>query len=314
MKKLLSRGIVILIIILGILVGFDCLTFNEGFAMKTAKLTNSEEYLNPGVGSGIPEISQYIEGVRNKDGSTILVIGDSLSRQLFSTKRGKIEGVSIQTANAAINITGQYMLACEYLENHPNATDIWLFQHPMTIRRTFDTDLGYPYAVMPFAYNNMLGYLDKNTTDAMASVYGRPFLSSSIVKLVYESPLNRKMYLGYVNVYAKAYEQSNGYEMAEQYISKLYELCKARNVSLHFLSSPSTEYYRKEIEACVDEYRTSKLYDLFPDYYDSIIYFPTELTDDWTHFSGDYQNWDNYATFLDRLLPEGEFKDLIFAE
>ncbi len=71
------------------------------------------------------------------------------------------EDISIIGSNGAITLAGQYILAEEYLRNHPDATDLYLILLPESLTRTFDTSYGYQYAVMSFAETGTLQLLMK---------------------------------------------------------------------------------------------------------------------------------------------------------
>ena len=298
MKKLLAKFTILISFIFALVLLLEFLSMNDSTKMVVAELTNSSDYLSEG--SGTSDIIPMIESVRENDDTTVLVIGDSIARQMFTAMKDDCPEARIACVNAAINISGQYMLACEYLDNHPNATDVWLFAHPLTLTRTYDLDLGYGYAVMPFAIEGTLHYLEDETIDQMAYVYGRWSLNGSFASLVDRSAVNRKLFFGYMRMHYSEYEQTNAYEITSLYILKLKELCESRNVTFHFYSSPSTEYYREKIEESRADFENSSLSDLYPDYLDSVYYFPTEWSKDSTHFGGDYASREVY----DRVVSE----------
>ncbi len=262
-----------------------------------ARLTRSEDYINSG--SGAASVQPYINGVRSQDGTTKLILGDSIANQLFAGYKLP-EEYSVKTSFAAIGITGQYMLAHEYLDNHPDATDIYIMVHPETLMRTFDTDYGYSYGVLPYALNDCMQILDDWTIKRMGPVYGRFFMTEAGARFVEDSPLNRKMYLSFLLVHKKPYEQKNTYEIAEHTLTILRNECENRGVALHLIPSPSSEFYRESIENGMVDWDESALKMMFPDYMSSIYYFPTEQTLDNTHFAGEYAEREN----LDKVLEE----------
>lgn len=304
MKKFIKKGAFLILILLVIVGVVDCGTFVPSFAEKTSALFGTEEYLEENSGLGMHEIRKYIEGVKKEDDTNVLIVGDSIARQLFSLLPDQVDNISIQCANAAINITGQYMLVSEYLESHEEVTDIWLIMHPITLTRTFDTELGYSYAVAPFAEYHMLRYLDKDTLDDMASVYGRFFTSNVGLEFIKGSPLNRKLYLAWLEVYGREYKQETTFEIADKYLMNMYKLCEERGVQLHFLASPSTEYYRDNIQSLEEDYQNTEISKLYPQYLDDIYYFPTEWTEDSTHLAGEYMSEENYRNILQNIIKE----------
>ena len=73
-------------------------------------------------------------------------------------------------------------------------------------------------------------------------------------------------------------------------------------VKIHLIPSPSSEFYRERIEQNMDDWDNSSLKNKFPEYMSSIYYFPTEYTEDNTHFAGVYSD----REFLDSVI------DIIF--
>ncbi len=302
MKKLIIKSIIMVFMVTGLLSALEFLAINPSTKDIIAKLSNSEDYM--GEEAGTAEIVDVISEVKVQDETTVLVIGDSIARQMFSGFQGECPNVRIDCANAAINISGQYMLVIEYLKNHPNTTDIWLFAHPLTLTRTYDLELGYGYAVLPFAMEGSLKYLDDITLDQMASVYGRAALNGCVASCINASPMNRKLFFSYVRLHNEEYVQSNDYEITSLYVIKLKDLCEERGVSFHFYSSPSTEYYREKIEETREDFESSPLHEVYPDYLDSIYYFPTDWSEDYTHFGGDYANRDTYEHVINEAYDE----------
>ena len=297
MRKLIYKICIYAGFVCLLLVCLEYLSMAPQTKATIARVSNSEDYLSQG--SGTSDIIPIIQSAKEEDDRNVLVIGDSIARQMFTSLLADEPQVKVACANAAINITGQYMIAMEYLESHPEAEEIWLFAHPLTLTRTYDLDLGYGYAVMPFAIEGSLKYLDDVTLDQMASVYGRLALNGKISSLVDASPLNRKMFLSYIRMHNTAYVQEGVYDIAAQYILRLKAECEARGVDFHFYSSPSTEYYRDKISETKEDYVNSPLYDVYPDYLDSVYYFPTEWSDDYTHFGEGYANVEVYRGVIE---------------
>ena len=288
--------------VLGFLIIIEALSCNDDTKEAMARLTNSEDYLEQG--SGAASILPIIGSAGMEDGKRVLVLGDSIAGQMFSGLAEEYPDVRIACANAAINISGQYMLASIFLDSHPEATDIWLYAHPLTLTRGYDLELGYGYAVMPFAIGGSLGYLDDRTLDEMRSVYGRLSMNPDVASFIDTSPLNRKVFLSYIRMHNEPYVQENDYEIASRCIIRLKELCESRGVTFHFYSSPSTEYYRDKIEETRSDYELSDMYALYPDYLDSIYYFPNEWSNDMTHFSSEYSTAVKFNQIISDNYPD----------
>jgi hypothetical protein len=81
MKKLIAK-LTILIFLLLILVGVvEFLSLNPATKEKIAVLTNSEDFLE----GDTSDVDQVILSAREDDGSKVLVLGDSIARQMFQS-------------------------------------------------------------------------------------------------------------------------------------------------------------------------------------------------------------------------------------
>lgn len=282
MKKLFGKCVIFSFIIAALCACFLFLSMREPFRPIIAKLTNCEDFMED---SGmLPSFDR----ARARDETTELVIGDSICRQMFAPLAGYNPEKSILATNAALMMPGQYLLAQEYLQSHPAATDIYLVMHPLTLTRTFDMEWGYRYAAMTYVETDTFQDLDESTRKAMEGAYGAFFLRRDTVGLIENSPICRKLGLNYMNTHGKPYEQSHPFEIADLYVERLYDLCQKNGVRLHLYSSPVAEHYREEMAALAADYERTKMSALFPEYMEEIWYYPDEWTEDMSHFSGEY--------------------------
>ena len=302
MRKLIYKFIILFLLLVSILSVIEALSFWEETKILIARLTNSEDYISGG--SGTPWICPLIEKAGTENSTAVLVLGDSIAGQMFNDMENEDPRLCVVCTNAAINITGQYMLAKTWLDSHPEAESVWLYMHPLTLTRTFDHDLAYAYAVMPFAKTGKLKELDENTLRQMRSAYSAVGLDRFFVNTIDGSPLNRKLFLNWMLMNRKDYCQENAYEISAQYILKLSALCKERGVEFHFAPSPSTEFFRSRIEETREDYLKTDLSTYYPDYLDRIYYFPTEWSEDMTHFAGGYASRECYDEVIEKAYTE----------
>ena len=292
MRKFYSKITVFLILLVVFLGIADYVSMKDPWRKVLAKYTDSEEFISVNVGAS--EIKSYIEKVQTKDNTTTLIIGDSVCKQMFDGLQQYNEDMCINGSNAAIAMTGQYIIAKEYIENHPNATDIYMFLLPGSLRATFDTQWGYQYTVMPFVETDTLKLLDDNTIDAMELVYGAFFMKPLVVELIDKSAINRKLYLNMLADTKEGYQQKTSYEIAEQYIKKIYDLCQENDIKLHLYPCPVVESQRAAIETMKEEYAKTWLYTKFPDYLNKVLFYPDEQARDGVHFGGEYASQEYY--------------------
>lgn len=304
------KKVVLFVILLGILcVAVEILSL-DGFGRSiVAEYTDSEEYIAENVGAA--EIMPYIEKVRKKDQTTILILGDSVCNQMLDPLQPLNEAVCIAGTNSAISLTGQYILAKEYVTNHANVSDIYLFFRPDSLNVTFTTTWGYQYAIMPFAETDTLSLLDADTIEKMKAVYGGFFMKKSIAGMIDRSAINRKIYLNMLKRYSTEYTQSYGYEIADRYVEKIYDLCKENGIQLHMLPCPVAESERNSVELKKSAYENSWLYTIFPDFLENVLYVEDEEFGDGVHFGGEYATSERYNEKLKIIFGDTNLMDVL---
>lgn len=309
MKLFTQKICAFAILLITVCIGLDYLSMIDPWRMIFAKITNSEELIS--VNTGADEIIPFIEKVQSQDNTSTLIIGDSICHQMFRELQEYNDDICIAGTNAAISMTGQYILAEEYINNHPNATDIYLFVHPNSLCSSFDTKYGYQYTVMPFIETDTLKLLDQDTINNMASVYGRLFMFPKVVQLIEKSAINRKLYLNILANNKEGYIQSTKFEIADRYIRKIYNLCQNSNMKLHLYPCPVSDSKFENIKSMEKDYNNTWLYSHFPEYFEKILVYPDEQTSDGVHFSGKYASQDFYNEKISVIFAASELLDYL---
>lgn len=312
MKRLLINGVSFTLLMVAIIIVLDCLSMREDVGTILAKWTNSEEYITTNTGTG--EICPYIEKARQNDNTTKLIIGDSVCRQLFQGLQEINPDFSIIACNASVTMSGQYILASEYLDNHPNTTDVFLIVIPVSLQQGYSTNWGYQYAVMPFVETDTINKLDEKTILDMKSVYGELFLRKDMVWAVDKSAINKKLYLNYLEKYGTPYNPNPTLEIANRYVGEIYELCLERGVAFHLYPGPVCEIKCEQVEDMRTEFVVSDLYHINPNYLDMIQYFPVDWSEDNIHFFGDYASRDFFNYLIEKHYADTELLDYLVIE
>ena len=302
-KNVFYRKIFLLILILsGLCMMLDVISL-DGFGRSiVAEYTNSQDYISESVGSD--EIKPYIKKVQNNDHSTKLIIGDSVCNQMMDSLQPLNEDICIAGTNSAIALTGQYILAKEYIENHEKISDIYMFLLPGSLEVTFTTTLGYQYEIMPFVETDTIQLLDSDTLEKMQSVYGKWFMRREIVEWIDKSAINRKIYLNMLDRYSHSYQQLSRYEIADQYLKKIYDLCDEKDIKLHLIPCPVPESQREYMENKKADYQVTWMYEKFPEYMEKILYIPDNEFKDGVHFGGEYATQECYNEKIKVLFAD----------
>lgn len=309
LKKFYWKAVQFSAVMLAVVGVFFYLSMVGETRMIIADLTDSAGFISEDFGSD--EIERHIAKVRTQDGTTKLIIGDSVCGQMFYELQECNEDFTIAPSNGGITMAGQYILAKEYLENHPNATDIFLIVIPDSFERTFDTTWGYQYTAMPFVETDTLKDLDEDTVRIMESVYGSFFMKPSIVHAIHLSGMSQKIYLNVLRKRTAGYTLNHFYELADRYVYKIYEMCRERGVAFHLYACPVADTRVEEIKDLDSTYGESAIYAVNPDFYKDIYYFPAKQAEDGRHFSGEYANQEHYNEMIRRTFEGKELVEML---
>ena len=302
MKKFYNNAVCFSLVFILALIITNFLCIYESTNLFLAELTNSRVYLSENVGTN--EIIPKIQKAQLNDGTTKLIIGDSVCNQMFKDLQQYNDDFSIIGSNAAITMSGQYILAKEYIDHHPDATDIYLLVLPQSLGQSYNTLWGYQYTIMPFVKTNTLQYLDENTISIMKETYGELFLNPHFINMIDTSGVHRKLCLNYLNTNKTGYVPDSYFDIAEQYISKICDMCEERNINFHLYPLPVCESKRTEISEITKEFENSALYNINPNFLDNVVYYPTNESNDQVHFSGIYASQEYYNEKINRMYSD----------
>lgn len=303
MRVLCRKIILFVVLLLGVSFGIVFLSAYNPFDVFLMNVINASDYEK---NEGLREIAPYIEKVQQRDGTTKLIVGDSMCHQMFNGLQKYNSDYTIVGSNGAITLAGQYLLVNEYLKNHENVTDICMFFFPGSLSRSYDTKLGYQYVVMPFGNYNLLTDLEPNTIEDMASVYGEVFLNQKVINWMEKSAVGKKIYYNLLKESGIGYVEKSKLEIANQYVKKIYELCEQNNIRLHFYPSPVAEHNKETINSVENGYYDTWLGECFPDFFEKIYYFPDEQAEDGVHFSGEYAEQKKYNDWIRKICEGSE--------
>lgn len=275
---------------------FDYLSYYEKTAGYINKLTctNGSRY-------GSEEVELAMSAMQKQDSSRALIIGDSVAGQIFGGLVGVNENYNIFPVNRAMTFAGQYILLKIYLDNHPDAQEIYIAFYPGTLSSAIDEELSYQYVAMPFIENGYGDELDGSTIEDLKDIYGSFFLKPEVLHYIDYSGLNRKLYLNAVSKsqsvsIKKTTDDSEAGILSDTsivYLKKINSLCKERNVEIHLISTPvaDTAERHEEYDRIKEEFHQYELDELYPGYIESFMFYPEEMfLDDKVHFKPEYKN------------------------
>ncbi len=315
--RLGRRKTVFVLILILLLVLFDVSSVKgplRGYIHKLADLDGGR--------FGYDEVTPYLTTIGEPDGSTKLVLGDSVANQLFEGVMYNDPDYCIRPINRAITFAGQYILIKEYLSGHPDATDVYVVVYSGTMASGIDASLAYQYVAMPFIINGFGDDLDETVWNKLKSTYGSFFLKPGVLDYINNSGLNRYLYLSAVS---RIDEMRSGLRRALpvdgdfksdavsdvtiDYLNRIYDLCAERGVKVHLLSTPLCDIpeRRAECEQIREIFAKTGLDDLYPAYCGGFTYLDENMFADQVHFAPEYKNRETLNPLIkDMILTDPE--------
>ncbi len=312
MKKLVGKGLIVLLMIIFILGVLVIASANPLFSDKLNLLTDSGGYAD----FGTDEVASVLEIIDNDTEATKLIIGDSVAAQLFVSQAP--QDYLVATGNQAMTFMWQYFFTERFINTHPNADDVYIVVTPDSLTTLWDSALSYQYVVMPLVRFGYYDRLDATSKDELLKIYGKEFMEKSVVSFIDRSGINRKLFL---NGLDKIYFDKEPYikdstkvsKIAKEYLLKTYKLCEENGVQMHFICCPvkDTSEIRSNIEELAKDYLSSEIGGLFPKFFDGIMYYSSDLFKDDIHFKDNVLTHEFKREIIEKIKENtGEFSGL----
>lgn len=301
MKKLIGRGFCILAIIVFLMGALIVLSSYPLFSDKLNLLTDSGGYAN----AGTDEVTGVLDVIRNDSDSKKLILGDSVAGQVFISE--KFDNALVATGNQSMTFIWQYIFVKEFIDTHPDATDVYIAIAPDSLNSVWHSYLSYQYVLMPLVKYGYLDELDDVSRDELADIYGEFFMKEQVVRMIDNSGINRKLFLNYVQatipdeIVAKEYTKVT--RIPNDYLVKIYELCREKDVSMHLICCPckDTPENRAANEELSKNYALTDIGALFPNYFEGITYYPADEFKDAMHFKDNLLTSDFKREIIEKI-------------
>lgn len=312
MKKFVGKLILLLCIFGVIVTGLDIMSALPQFRQWFAYVTESEDY----PAGSYDETRKYLDQIWEEGPYTKLLLGDSVCYQMTNGLREYNQEYSLVGNNQALTLAGEYLLVREFFETHEGVTDVYLMVGVDELRANVNVTLGYQYVVIPFVREGLIGNLEEETIEQMESNFGAFFMQRPIAMLVGCSSVNRKLYLNFLKDYTTPYygEQDALSSTTCIYLPKIYELCEENGATLHLIPDPlaDNDWRHQQVEELEADFAAKGFDELFPNYFDEIVYYPEEQFLDGVHFGEPYNTQEEFNRKLTELyLDKGYLEGLV---
>lgn len=317
MKKLLIKTGLALVLAFVILLTLSFLSTIPSLTSFVDMITNSVSYQTIGQAESLG----LLENAKINNTKKKLLLGDSVAYQLYAYRTN--EEYCCLPGNMAMSMAWQYICIRDYLKANPQTTDVYLCITPDFLERSFEVGLSYSYLMVPLAKTSNMDVLGVEQKKLLEEMYGSFFVKSDVAEYIGSSGFNTKLYLNGIKKYYEffpgkkaAVEKTENPDMtlAETYILKMHQLCTEKNVTLHVLPNPKKDIpeSREYVNQLEQKYKNSELYQLYPDYFEQIVFYPEELFKDELHFTDEFmENTGKFEVIKDVQKATGELEGLL---
>ncbi|MCR4754891.1 MAG: hypothetical protein K5868_05075 [Lachnospiraceae bacterium] len=303
--KLNAKRIILFILIFVMLFCcFDYVSYHsstKGYVHKILSLDGSRY--------GYDEVAPVLDVMGSDDGTTKLILGDSVANQMLEGFMGNDEDFLIWPVNRAITFAGQYILIKEYLAAHPNAEDVYVIVYSGSLASDVDSELAYQYLAMPFIINGYEDELDELVMGKLKDRFGGFFIRPEVLDYINESGVNRSIYLNAVSaINSRRFNNDTDdvvSDITADYLKKIYDMCTEAGVNIHLVSTPlcDTETRREECDRIRIFFEESGLDEMYPDYCNGFIFKDSEyFLEDEVHFKPEYKNREIFEPMLREMI------------
>jgi hypothetical protein len=240
--------------------------------------------------------------VQEESDARKLIVGDSVCQQLFSSLQEQNPEYCIAGTYCTVGISGQYMLANEFLKSHPDATDIYLIMRPQSVSAQLDSQNAYMYGVVPFVIAGAIDALDDVTLEEMREMYWSYGMNRVTAALIVNSPMLAKVYLNKLQTEHFVDNQpANGVsEISLRYLGKLAQLCEEHQVILHFLAIPLPDNQDNydEVSNILEQTRGTDVERMVEAMCSTVVYCDETFFGDGQHFDSEQVDYKEVITWL----------------
>lgn len=282
MLKFFSRCVAFGLLLLAVNMGIIFLSCIPPYDEKIGEITNSSSFQDYWMAQTTSSM-EILHGNPNADKA---ILGDSVMGTFLGYLREENPDWCIAKGNASFLLIGQYAMLNEFLDTHPNATEVYLLLRPLSLGEHLNGTYSYQFVVRPLVNGQYKKYLSTNTIYEIEKKFTPIALSIQFEKMFEKSCLVRKLYLNYINDPYYSAERTLSAE-AEEYLKLMFEMCDKHHVNLTLLACPmaDTPENRQAEDTLKTACERAGILEKMPFYFDSLLYYPPELFYDGVHFS-----------------------------
>ena len=230
--------------------------------------------------------------------STVL-LGDSVSRQLFNIRNQENSQYYHLNSNQAIGVIGNYILLNNYLANNPQTKKVYLIMRPTSFNNNLNQKWTYTYFILPFFKEKNKKYFSETSLKKLN--VKRKLLNKYLLNIFELNPkLSLLLKIDYSDEMTDIKEAYLS-DISIEYLKKIKKLLQEKNIEFYVLASPLSIKEKNECILLRRNIKDNHFEDIFVYYFDSIQYYSENNFDDGVHFSKKFLE-NNREKIIDNLF------------
>ncbi|MEM7602466.1 MAG: hypothetical protein AAF357_13740 [Verrucomicrobiota bacterium] len=238
-------------------------------------------------------IYSYINRSRQSAGSPeVLILGDSVARQLLDVVHRPGQGVISLACNQAIDLIGHYLLMENAMKANPSVKRVYLVYNPFSFQNDLNHRYTYNYFLKPFYTQEFTPHFTGHAWHQIRAIPRHRFATFPPVRATFntpritEPPSRDSIWLSQTTL---------------EYLGKMESLAAERSASFVLFAPPLRESFRPMFMTQIETFRkTGYPHPLLAHYCDTLMFLPDTLYFDKLHFRGE-KTVEVRASFLPHL-------------
>lgn len=243
-------------------------------------------YIITGISKPNADIYEAIAASEKQTVYSTVLLGDSVSRQLFNVRNQKNSQYYHLNSNQAIGVIGNYILLNNYLMNNPQTRKVYLIMRPTSFNNNLNQKWTYTYFILPFLKEENKKYFSETSLKKINTK--RKFLNKYLLNIFELNPkLSLLLKIDYSDEMTDIKEAYLS-DISIEYLKKIKKLLQEKNIEFYVLASPLPIKEKNGYDLLKKNIKDNHFEDIFVYYFKSIQYYPENNFTDGVHFSKEY--------------------------
>jgi hypothetical protein len=225
------------------------------------------------------EVYDVISLSREKTRFTKVLLGDSVSRQLYNSDNYKGDAC-VLTSTGSISLAGQYILFNNIIEKNPQIREVVLILVPKSLQIELDDIYSDNYFFKPFCTRENDRYLTPRMYEKLRQRKYYPFFKIPLLQIIGSFPGANN--LAPPNSQNRASWYLSGISL--EYLGKLKQAAAAKNIKLRIVPAPISRGDIRSFDRLAQQIKDHHLEEMFSDYFRGIVYLDDAKFKDHLHY------------------------------